>query len=61
MKEFDELYNMYSEGVYKYLVYLTGNLSVAEDLLQVVVLKPFEFLSYLVGIYYRLLSFWKIF
>ncbi len=42
MKEFDELYNLYSEGVYKYLVYLTGNLSVAEDLLQETFFQAFK-------------------
>lgn len=42
MKEFDELYNLYSQGVYKYLVYLTGNLSVAEELLQETFFQAFK-------------------
>ena len=42
MKEFDELYNLYSEGVYKYLVYLTGNLFVAEELLQETFFQAFK-------------------
>lgn len=45
MKEFDELYNLYSEGVYKYLVYLTGNLSVAEELLQETFFQAFKNIS----------------
>lgn len=42
MKEFDELYKMYSEGVYKYLAYLTGDLSVAEELLQETFFQAFK-------------------
>lgn len=45
MKEFKELYNLYSEGVYKYLVYLTGNLSVAEDLLQETFFQAFKYIN----------------
>lgn len=42
MKEFDELYNLYSEGGYKYLVYLTGNLSVTEEFLQETFFQAFK-------------------
>ena len=34
MKEFGEFYNLYSKSIYKYLLYLTGDHHLSEDLLQ---------------------------
>lgn len=34
MKEFDEIYKLYSKSIYRYLLYLTGDHHLSEDLLQ---------------------------
>ncbi|EQB89569.1 RNA polymerase sigma-70 factor (ECF subfamily) [Clostridium punense] len=42
MREFDNLYKEYSEGIFKYLIYLTGNKSSAEELLQETFFQAFK-------------------
>lgn len=42
MKEFNELYKEYSNGIYKYLYYLTGNKDDSEELLQETFLQAFR-------------------
>lgn len=34
MKDFDEIYKLYSKSIYRYLLYLTGDHHLSEDLLQ---------------------------
>ncbi|MDP4090801.1 MAG: RNA polymerase sigma factor [Bacillota bacterium] len=34
MKDFDEIYRLYSKSIYRYLLYLTGDHHLSEDLLQ---------------------------
>lgn len=42
MREFDDLYKEYSEGIFKYLIYLTGSKSSAEELLQETFFQAFK-------------------
>ena len=42
MREFNELYKEYSNGIYKYLYYLTGNKDDSEELLQETFLQAFR-------------------
>jgi RNA polymerase sigma-70 factor (ECF subfamily) len=42
MKEFDELYSLYSRSIYKYLFYLTGEHHLSEDLLQETFFNAFK-------------------
>ncbi|MBU3105609.1 RNA polymerase sigma factor [Clostridium gasigenes] len=45
MKEFSELYRLYSEKIYKYLLYLTCNKHEAEELLQETFFQAFKSIS----------------
>lgn len=45
MKEFSELYRLYSEKIYKYLLYLTCNKYDAEELLQETFFQAFKSIS----------------
>lgn len=45
MEEFNEIYRLYSKGIYKYLLYLTGNHHLAEDLLQETFYNAFKGIS----------------
>lgn len=45
MKEFSELYRLYSEKIYKYLLYLTCNKHDAEELLQETFFQAFKSIS----------------
>lgn len=42
MKEFDDLYSLYSKSIYKYLFYLTGDHHLSEDLLQETFFNAFK-------------------
>lgn len=45
MKEFSQLYRLYSEKIYKYLLYLTCNKHEAEELLQETFFQAFKSIS----------------